>query len=422
MKKIKNKNKFAVVLVVISMLFGMFSAGKTFAYFSDTAIMSGNTFTAGTLNFHLNPATDFIYSSLNKGDTASYSTTLVNDGTLCFQYTASTTDIGGDTGLCNYLTLQASLNGSSVYNGSLSGFSFVAGNYVNPSAWNFVVSLPSGANDSLQDKTCNFKITFNGWQENLSNNSQGFSDTAQINATVSSGHWAVTPPTVPDVVLNEILPNPEGDDGAVMPGGEWVELYNNTNSPINLSGYYLRDSEYTSGTTHQINIESCRTNTGGTTISGKGFLVVYRKGIGESCTSHYFELNDTGDTVNFYNSSGNLIDHYTYGNSSTDADSISDNTPGSSNSFTGAESPAQEGKSFARIPDGIGAWVDPIPTPGEPNEMEENVLVIEPTEPVVEEVVAEEPAQEEAVVETVSATETPAVESVPELSVSPSTE
>ena len=44
--------------------------------------------------------------------------------------------------------------------------------------------------------------------------------------------------------------------------------------------------------------------TGGTIISGKGFLVVYRKGIGESCTSHYFELNDTGDTVNFYNSSG----------------------------------------------------------------------------------------------------------------------
>ena len=28
-------------------------------------------------------------------------------------------------------------------------------------------------------------------------------------------------------------------------------------------------------------------------------------------------------------------------------------------------------KSYARIPDGTGSWVDPIPTPGEPNKMEE---------------------------------------------------
>jgi hypothetical protein len=34
-------------------------------------------------------------------------------------------------------------------------------------------------------------------------------------------------------------------------------------------------------------------------------------------------------------------------------------------SYTGAEAP--EGKSIARIPDGIGAWVDPIPTPGAQN-------------------------------------------------------
>ncbi len=33
---------------------------------------------------------------------------------------------------------------------------------------------------------------------------------------------------------------------------------------------------------------------------------------------------------------------------------------------------APENKSYARIPDGFGAFVDPVPTPGEPNKLEEN--------------------------------------------------
>ncbi|MCX6166119.1 MAG: lamin tail domain-containing protein, partial [Ignavibacteriae bacterium] len=47
---------------------------------------------------------------------------------------------------------------------------------------------------------------------------------------------------LPDVVLNEFLPNPVGEDGTVMPNGEWVELYNNSNFPVNIKNWKISDS------------------------------------------------------------------------------------------------------------------------------------------------------------------------------------
>ena len=40
-------------------------------------------------------------------------------------------------------------------------------------------------------------------------------------------------------LINEFLPNPEGNDSE----NEWIELFNNTNSTIDLSGWYLDDAE-----------------------------------------------------------------------------------------------------------------------------------------------------------------------------------
>jgi hypothetical protein len=59
-----------------------------------------------------------------------------------------------------------------------------------------------------------------------------------------------------------------------------------------------------------------------------------------------------------------------------DMDSESNNTPvGDNQNPSGTETAGNEGKSFARIPDGTGNWVDPIPTPGGPNRLEETVVV-----------------------------------------------
>jgi hypothetical protein len=259
----KQFSKFAVVLVVVSMLFGTLDINQTSAYFTSSATVTGNTFTAGTLAFHLNPSTDFTSSVLAKGGTASYSTTLANDGSLGFQYTIEATNLNTDVDLCNALTLQAT-NGAYTYNGSLSSFSAPARSY-DTSAWSFVVTLPSGADDTLQDKICNFKFTFNGWQEGLQS-SQGFSDSNQINGTISSGHWVAPIATINpgDVVINELM----WSGSSTNSDDEWLELRNMTSHSIDIGGWQLTKKDSSGNQVLMVTIPS------GKTISQNGFFLI----------------------------------------------------------------------------------------------------------------------------------------------------
>jgi len=40
-----------------------------------------------------------------------------------------------------------------------------------------------------------------------------------------------------DICVNEVLPNPIGNDTQNWPDGEWIEIYNNGSAPVNLSGW-----------------------------------------------------------------------------------------------------------------------------------------------------------------------------------------
>lgn len=129
--------------------------------------------------------------------------------------------------------------------------------------------------------------------------------------------------TSDDVVLNELMPNPSTGDGDPMPGGEWIEIYNPTDYDIDLSGWYLYDEA-----NHGLPIIAGNTEDGVTTISSKGFLVVYRNG-------YNFSLNNDNDTVRLYDSQislGNQIDSFHYTGTSVD-------------------------KTWARVPDGAGSWL-----------------------------------------------------------------
>jgi len=141
-----------------------------------------------------------------------------------------------------------------------------------------------------------------------------------------------------DIKLNEIISNPDGDDDASMPGGEWVELYNSGPSQIDVNGWRLYDAIGS----HELAITAANVSGESTIIPTHGFLVVYR-----NCDSDFSLNNDSsGDTVRLYNgliNAGNLIDSYNYTNPNA--------------SWV-----------FARIPDGIGLWVaSSTPTPGGPN-------------------------------------------------------
>ncbi len=173
-----------------------------------------------------------------------------------------------------------------------------------------------------------------------------------------------------DVVLNEFLPNPEGNDSQDGEEGEWVELYNNEDFDIDLTDWYVTDfgegegnRVYISSTTAPLHLSPATT-----TIPANGFLVVYiNKAV----------FNNPGDTVKLYNSLDQLKDEYEYGEDPTACEN--DPTPGNPNTDdTEGECNASnvpEGKSFARFIDGVGDWIDPEPTPGEKNRFSRQDLI-----------------------------------------------
>lgn len=131
------------------------------------------------------------------------------------------------------------------------------------------------------------------------------------------------------VVINQFMADPVGDDNQPMPGGEWVELYNNSEQEIDVGGWVLYDSN----DSHELVITSSNTDTNNTLIPSQGKLRVYLNG-------EYSPgwLNNGTDTVRLYSdlieNGGELIDSFAYPET-------------------------EEGKSWRRIPDGTGTWTDP---------------------------------------------------------------
>ncbi len=172
-----------------------------------------------------------------------------------------------------------------------------------------------------------------------------------------------------DIVLNEIMPNPNGGDANKVASdackndkecGEWVELYNTTNTPIDVTGWRVKDA---SGKSWKIvanpdvgggdvvaDSNGVLTDVGETVVPVDGYLVVYRN-------SASMGLGNGGDTVYLYDdgwgSAAILMDTHTF-----------------------AAGDFYEGKSIARFPDGNGPWIDPEGTPGEENKLSGDELEV----------------------------------------------
>lgn len=125
--------------------------------------------------------------------------------------------------------------------------------------------------------------------------------------------FIVLPKTVfAAVVINEILPNPSGPSSEET---EWIELYNSGSDAVNLYEWSLDDIE---GGSTQYSIAS------GSSIPSEGFLVFEKLITG-------IALNNTEDTVRLINAGGEIVDSYSYRNSTQDI-------------------------SFGRSSDGGGSW------------------------------------------------------------------
>lgn len=375
MEKTKNKNKYISFLkdsisklVVVFLVFSIFSSvsniNQTYAYFNDEASMEGSTFTAGTLEIGVD-YTDSFNSDLNPGDTTSVTASISNLGSLDSQYIVETNVEGSDTSACDYITMQVTTP-STLYTGSIKDFASINPEPTTISSMDYSFTVDANASPSVWGKTCTFKWRYTAWQNDFADSSSGFSSVKEKLSEINIGKV---------VVMNEILPNPEGLDTQLGLQGEWVELYNNGDVSIDLTGWKIKDLI---GNTKIIS--SSNTMNGRTIIGPKGsyleWVVVYMNDD---------MLNNGGDAVYFTDQSDNIIDQYTYESSVTDSDSDSNSTGGGDNDNpSGSETAGNEGKSYARLPvDGTGDWVDPIPTPGEPNIDGEVELLLENDSPVI---------------------------------------
>ena len=351
----KKHNKTIALALILLLTLGLSGTQQTNAYFNDTETSSGNSFSASSLDFSLTSVADFSPLVTPTAD-ATRAVDVINDGSLGFDYSVKTINPVGT--LCPALDLTASLDGGTSVTEPLNTFNIGPFTFGATEEWDFTISL-NNDDASYQEETCAFDIVFDGEQID----GAGFSDIETISNTVRAGEM---------VVLNEFLPRPNGiaygfdfgNDSSDMPHGEWVELYNNSTESIDLTGWYLRDITNSEG--NKTNITALNTAPTTTIIEGNNWLVVYmNKPI----------YNNTGDTVRLFNSENILVDSHAY--------NVSDfcgiePTPGDDNSTDAEEGDCSDvppNKSYARIPDGIGEWVDPIPTPGEPNEIEKNVIV-----------------------------------------------
>jgi len=109
--------------------------------------------------------------------------TILNEGTLGFQYTVEVEKTGGDEDFCNVLNLEAVLEGTTNYTGDL--MTFVSSPVVYSSStdeWEFIISLPI---DADVEGSCSFDFVFSGWQTTLPNFG-GFSDIERVDDPVHS--------------------------------------------------------------------------------------------------------------------------------------------------------------------------------------------------------------------------------------------
>ncbi len=140
-----------------------------------------------------------------------------------------------------------------------------------------------------------------------------------------------------DIVINEFLINPIGADDALIPGGEWIELYNNsTTDSYDLTGWSI--GAYTSSYKLHLtttNTTSSDSSTSGLVIGPLEFFVIYRNGNGS-----FYLRNTADDGIRLFDTLDIVVDEYMY-----------------------AASQVIENKSIARYPDGSSTWFDPIPSP-----------------------------------------------------------
>lgn len=360
LKKLLNKTISLVLITLLNYLaFLSFGTSPAFAYFNDEETSTGNTYSAGTLDFSLSsPQNNFgprpeVALDMMPGDSATREIIVRNEGSLDLQYHGRTEKILGDDDFCNGLQLIAKLNGEINYDGGLMDFNSLGLplSFGSEDNWFFIAYLPYESN--FVNKVCQFKFVFEAWQDNIiSYGDGGFDDTEEISSKLAS--WGLR--------INEVYYR--GDNK-----GEFVELYNQTDSSIDLTNWKIEDNT-SSDTLPSV------------VISGKRFAVIITK---ESTVTgiHPLAMIITLDNLTIGNGladSGDRVLLLSPSPDETEIDAMSYGTDTSVFSLAGVPS----GHSLARRIAGYDTdqssdWEDlAVPSPGiNPHLMSEEEIITE---------------------------------------------
>lgn len=231
-----SKRLIAFGLVVAT---GLVPGSAALAWYGDVETSAGNVFSASNLDLTLRDVSNVVLTGLlfdeddfGPGSEETGLVRLKNDGSLDATYGTWSVKTGGDTGLCDALQLEAEVDGSPVYDGSLTGFNEdPVGTLLSGASddWDFGLSLDDD-DAALSDKTCEFDLVFKGWQTD-SDGTWGFTDTELVSNEVTTDIWAAAG----DVVINEIMWMGSAGDS----DDEWMELRNMTSSPVDLTGWTI---------------------------------------------------------------------------------------------------------------------------------------------------------------------------------------
>ncbi len=189
------------------------------------------------------------------------------------------------------------------------------------------------------------------------------------------------------VVINELMHNPIGNDGGNM-AGEWIELYCNGTTDCDISCFVITDGDWT------IQIPS------GTVIAAGDYFVIGNgtyatppvdlnvETCGCTTGSSLMELTNGGEFVGIYDQNAAFLDGVEFGSPSdgnlpeNEADQISNGVgacnevtvdiSGSSSLYSEVAAGGTNGTGVERVSDGVGAWAEVSEansTPGSSNDV-----------------------------------------------------
>lgn len=333
--KLKNTtflNSFIITLLGVVLGGVVLLPHTTSAFFSDTEKATEQTFAASELLFETIPDNQEFYVGPGLATKHTFVVPVAfSASSISNKYDFKVLATTGDATLCAALALESEAGDG----GAVGPFNtFASGEYSTSGDIDMTVYYDDTKRDIGHNAHCTADIEVAAWQSNMSKETAGYRDKTEFSVTVIA-HM---------VVLNEVLAKPNTTD-TQAPNVEFIELYNNSDFPIDVLGFNI--TELTAAglpTNHFIaNVTTAPASAllaydGSLTtiVPAHGYLALKYRGL-----SSY--LNDDGDTITLIDALTNAaIDTYRYMNAIT-------------------------GKSDARIPDGVGAWVDPIPTPNSAN-------------------------------------------------------